>query len=178
MAQAESVTEFMQRNTVDINILSHLPVLILIEVQIPGQRLAVGRSRIKRVRQHFAGAVKRISIAVTAAAPQDADRPRCRRIVAFDKIDLNHARPFAEGARYLRLLRLRVDLLTERPIGKLQRSPPLTRSVPTLTDRLHQRSYRSGLSDSARTPDQRRTVHQLLTGRKHIGDLVPTHQRL
>ena len=178
MPQAERVAKFMQGDAVDIHVLTHLPVLVLIEVHVASQRFAVGRGGIKRVRQNLPGAIERVAVAMIPAAPKNPDRPGRRRVVSFDEIHLNHPGPFPEGTKHLGLLRRRGDLLSERPEGELKRSPPLAGAIPAISHGLHQRSDGAGLGGSARAADQRRAVHQFGARRKDVGDLIPAHERL
>ena len=103
MAQAQRVPGLVQRHGVQIDIGSDVPILVLVQVHVAGQRFGIrGRGK-ERMRQHRAARLKGIVIAVEALGEHDRDGLVAGCTGAQNKLHIGVFGPFLEGANDFRL---------------------------------------------------------------------------
>ncbi len=98
MSETQGVAQLMQRHAVEIRIGPDAPTLVVVEMNIAGQRLGIGWRRIERVGQRSAGAVERVRIAVNAGGEQKVDCAGRGRARSGHEVEPGVPRPFLECA--------------------------------------------------------------------------------
>ena len=134
MPQPDGVPGFMERHAVDVGISTRMPVLVCVQVHVPGDRFRVHRDGVERMREGAVGAVERVGVSVRTADELDENIARPGRVWTLPEAQIRHFSPFVQGSDHLCLCEERRHLRGHRPEQIRQVNVAVRIEVPAVDD--------------------------------------------